>query len=63
MGNSQYEWVLRNHLGSTRVTFTDGDVDNTKLEDDRYDDGIVTEKHIKQVNNFYAYGMNMKDAL
>jgi hypothetical protein len=29
----------------------------------RYNDGIVTEKHIKQVNNFYAYGMNMKDAL
>jgi hypothetical protein len=34
-GEYQYTWVLRDHLGNTRVTFMEGDIDNTKLEDDR----------------------------
>ena len=43
------EYVLRDHLGNTRVTFTDTD-----------NDGNVNEKDIKQINHFYAYGLNME---
>ena len=43
------EYVLRDHLGNTRVTFTD--VDN---------DLLVNEKNIKQINNYYPFGLNME---
>ena len=43
------EYVLRDHLGNTRVTFTDAD-----------NDGVVNEKDIKQINNFYPFGLNME---
>jgi hypothetical protein len=44
--------VLRDHLGNTRVTFTDDD-----------DDGVVKAGDISQENHYYPYGMNIKDAL
>ena len=43
------EYVLRDHLGNTRVTFTDAD-----------NDGVVNEKDIKQINNYYPFGLNME---
>ena len=43
------EYVLRDHLGNTRVTFTDAD-----------NDLIVNEKNIKQINNYYPFGLNME---
>jgi RHS repeat-associated protein len=47
--NYQYEWVLRDHLGNTRVTFTNDD-----------DDGVVKAGDISQENHYYPYGMNME---
>ena len=41
------EYVLRDHLGNTRVTFTDAD-----------NDGNVNEKDIKQINMYYPFGLN-----
>ena len=43
------EYVLRDHLGNTRVTFTDAD-----------NDGVVNEKDIKQINHYYCFGLNME---
>ena len=43
------EYVLRDHLGNTRVTFTD--VDN---------DANINEKDIKQINHYYCFGLNME---
>ena len=43
------EYVLRDHLGNTRVTFTDADNDEN-----------VNEKDIKQINNYYPFGLNME---
>jgi RHS repeat-associated protein len=70
-GQYQHEYVLRDHLGNTRVTFTDGvnkgepywdwntytyiAPDNTG-----YDDGVVTKDDIVQINHFYPFGMNME---
>jgi RHS repeat-associated protein len=45
----EYEYVLRDHLGNTRVTFADGN-----------NDGVVTSADIRQVNNYYPYGLNME---
>jgi RHS repeat-associated protein len=44
-----YEYVLRDHLGNTRVTF--GDADNN---------GLVINSDIKQINSFYPFGLNME---
>ena len=41
------EYVLRDHLGNTRVTFTDAD-----------NDGNINEKDIKQINMYYPFGLN-----
>ena len=43
------EYVLRDHLGNTRVTFTDAD-----------NDGNINEKDIKQINHYYCFGLNME---
>jgi RHS repeat-associated protein len=45
-GSFEYEYVLRDHLGNTRVTFN-GNAD-----------GTVTVNNIKQINHYYPFGMN-----
>ncbi len=45
----QQEYVLRDHLGNTRVTFSDAN-----------NDGLVTSADIKQINNYYPFGLNME---
>jgi RHS repeat-associated protein len=42
-------FVLRDHLGNTRVTFAD-----------RNKDGIVTDWDLVQANHFYPFGLNME---
>jgi RHS repeat-associated protein len=44
-----HEYVLRDHLGNTRVTFTDAN-----------NDGQVTSADIKQINHYYPFGLNME---
>jgi RHS repeat-associated protein len=44
-----HEFVLRDHLGNTRVTFSDPD-----------GDGTVTQADIKQINHYYPFGLNME---
>jgi hypothetical protein len=41
----QHEYVLRDHLGNTRVTFSDAN-----------NDGLVTTTDIKQINHYYPFG-------
>ena len=41
--------MLRDHLGNTRVTFTDAN-----------NDGVVGESDIKVINNYYPFGMDME---
>jgi hypothetical protein len=48
-GSFLHEYVLRDHLGNTRVTFTDAN-----------NDGVVGESDIKQINNYYPFGLNME---
>jgi RHS repeat-associated protein len=70
-GQYQHEYVLRDHLGNTRVTFTDGvnkgepywDWSNySYIQPDNtgYDDGVVTEADIKHINHTYPFGMAME---
>jgi RHS repeat-associated protein len=49
-GAFHYSFVLRDHLGNTRVTFSD-------LNDDAK---IDEYKEIIQINNYYAFGLNME---
>jgi RHS repeat-associated protein len=70
-GQYQHEYVLRDHLGNTRVTFTDGvnkgepywDWSNySYIQPDNtgYDDGVVSEADIKHINHTYPFGMAME---
>jgi RHS repeat-associated protein len=70
-GQYQHEYALRDHLGNTRVTFTDGvnkgepywDWSNySYIQPDNtgYDDGVVTEADIKHINHTYPFGMAME---
>jgi RHS repeat-associated protein len=43
------EYDLRDHLGNTRVTFTDAN-----------NDGVVLNTDIKQINHYYPFGLNME---
>jgi RHS repeat-associated protein len=57
---------LRDHLGNTRVTFKDGNVDEKDpnglqtYSSSQYDDGIVDASDIIQENHYYAFGLNME---
>jgi RHS repeat-associated protein len=44
-----HEYSLRDHLGNTRVTFTDAD-----------NNGFVDASDIKQINHYYPFGLNME---
>ena len=44
-----HEFDLRDHLGNTRVTFSDAN-----------NDGIVVAGDIKQINHYYPFGLNME---
>ena len=46
----KYYFVLRDHLGNTRVTFSD--LNN--------DDQVSEKDEIIQINNYYAFGLNME---
>ncbi len=50
-GSYTHEFVLRDHLGNTRVTFSDAN-----------NDGLVTvaATELKQINSYYPLGMNME---
>ncbi len=48
-GSYLHEYVLRDHLGNTRVTFSDGN-----------NDRIVVSGDIKQINHYYPFGLNME---
>ena len=44
-----YKYTLKDHLGNTRVTYSD-----------KNKDGIVTTGDIEQVNQYYSFGLNME---
>lgn len=46
---TQYEYSIKDHLGNTRVNFTD-----------KNKDGIISKSDILQENHFYPFGMNME---
>ena len=52
----QYEYVLRDHLGNTRVTFKDKD-NNGTIDYSNVDASI---NEVSQINHFYPYGLNME---
>ena len=65
--------MLRDHLGNTRVTFKDGTnkgavyydwATYTYIDPNQgntgYNDGVVGVSDIKQINNYYPFGLNME---
>ena len=52
----QYEYVLRDHLGNTRVTFKDKNND----ADIEYWNADPSINEVSQINHFYPYGLNME---
>ena len=48
-GTYAQEYVLRDHLGNTRITFKDKD-----------NDGTVRDTDIVQINHYYPFGLNME---
>jgi RHS repeat-associated protein len=49
-GKFQHHFVLRDHLGNTRVTFSDLNNNDT----------INEKEEMIQINNYYAFGLNME---
>jgi RHS repeat-associated protein len=48
-GTFQHEYTIKDHLGNARVTYIDKNAD-----------GKVDSTEIKQVNHYYAFGLNME---
>ena len=44
-----HEYSIKDHLGNTRVTYSDAN-----------NDGVITVADIKQINHYYPFGMNME---
>ena len=44
-----HEYSIKDHLGNTRVTYSDAN-----------NDGFIAVSDIKQINHYYAFGMNME---
>ena len=72
-GQYDNEFALRDHLGNTRVTFKDGTnkgavyydwATYTYIDPNQgntgYNDGVVGVSDIKQINNYYPFGLNME---
>ena len=72
-GAYQQEYVLRDHLGNTRVTFRDGvnlgdpyfdwntwTYVNPNANNATYNVGVVSSSDICQINHFYPFGANME---
>jgi RHS repeat-associated protein len=59
-GVYEHEYVIKDHLGNTHVTYRDGinKVDNTG--NTTYNDGTITVADIKQINSYYPFGLNME---
>ncbi len=68
-----HEYVLRDHLGNARVTFTDGisrgdayfdwntwTYNDPNVGNTGYNDGVITQDDITQINNYYPFGLNME---
>jgi RHS repeat-associated protein len=48
-GGYEYEYTIKDHLGNTRVTYSDNN-----------NDGFVGSSDIKQINHYYPFGLNME---
>ena len=59
-GVFEHQYVIQDHLGNSRVTYRDGinKVDNTGNA--TYNDGIILESDMMQINHYYPFGMNME---
>jgi RHS repeat-associated protein len=44
-----HEYTIKDHLGNTRVTYTDAN-----------NDGTIVASDMKQINHYYPFGMNME---
>jgi RHS repeat-associated protein len=70
-GQYQHEYILRDHLGNTRVTFRDGVYKGEPYwnysnytyvvpDNTGYNDGVVTTADIQQIHHTYPFGMAME---
>ncbi len=60
-GGERAEWCLKDHLGNTRVTFSDIDGDgNIEVVDDTLTTDVY-EREISQENHYYPFGMARQD--
>ena len=73
-GAYEHQYVLRDHLGNTRVTFRDGInkgdayfdwntyqyIDPNAGNTTGLNDGTITSADIMQINHYYPFGLNME---
>jgi RHS repeat-associated protein len=75
-GAYEHEYVLRDHLGNTRVSFRNGInkgdayydwnlwpyhyIDPNVGNTTGLNDGVITAADIKQINHYYPFGLNME---
>jgi RHS repeat-associated protein len=55
----EHQYVIRDHLGNTRVTYRDGIKKAAGILNPTYNDGTITSTDVMQVNHYYPFGMNM----